>query len=108
MARYKKFEDKFENELMKSPVFADEFREDEILLENLDQRAIREGRGKPCGQIWSEFGLQGESLVVYDSSIDEDFNGFHDLRKTNFDRYKLKSMQVLEDGKFHFQKFFHT
>ena len=107
VTRYEKFEDKFENELMKSPVFADEFREDEVLLENLEQRAIREGRGRACGKIWSEFGLHGKNIVVYDSSIDED-NGFHDLGRTTFGRYKLQSMQVLEDGKFDFDTIFYT
>lgn len=81
IARWKRFTARWENEMAKNPIFAEEFKKEEAYLK--ETRSTRNAR--PCGRIYKEFGLHGEYRELLDSSHDDprlcaaDGHGFNDM-----------------------------
>ena len=87
--RWRRFAAKWEREISKNPIFSEEFEEEERYLRNND------GPGKPCGRIYSQFGLHGRYMELRDASADNS-NGFDALRETDFGNDELMSMAPFE------------
>ena len=68
IARWKRFVDRWENEMAKNPIFEEEFKKEEMYL-----KQTRTNPGRPCGRIYSEFGLHGQSMELFDASVDDEF-----------------------------------
>ena len=66
IARWKRFTARWENEMAKNPIFAEEFKKEEAYL-----KETRSSHGRrPCGRIYKEFGLHGEYKELFDASVD--------------------------------------
>ena len=71
IARWKRFVDRWENEMSKNPVFVEEFKKEESYLKQSYQPRYQPNtNGRPCGRIYKEFGLHGESFELLDASVD--------------------------------------
>ena len=100
--RWKRFVTKWEDEISKNPIFIEEFEKEERYLRNND------GPGKPCGRIFTEFGLHGQYMELRDASVDNgpdstwfadsDYvkNGVDVLHWTEFGDNELMSMVPFE------------
>ena len=75
--RWKVFVEKWEREIAKNPIFQEEIEEDERLLRQQDAAGERSG-WKPCGMLYSQFGLNGRRYRIYDASEDSS-HGIDDL-----------------------------
>ena len=99
-----RFVERWEHEISKNPIFIEEFEEEERYLKKYD------GPGKPCGRIYSEFGLHGEYMELLDASFSPWYNldtsGIDDLRETDFGNDHLMSMVPFEGEHAHEQKQF--
>jgi len=80
---------KWESELKKNPVFQEEFKKEEKYLRNYDG-------ARPCGKIFTQFGLHGNSYELYDAAVDG-FNGIDHLGDTDFGNDELMSMMPYEN-----------
>lgn len=87
--RWEKIESLWEAEIQNNLKLQANLTNDEVMLSN------KYIPGKPCGRIYSNFNLGGESMLLYDSATA--FNGFNDLSKTDFGAKTLFSMQPFED-----------
>lgn len=87
--RWQKFVAKWESELKKNPVFQEEFKKEEKYLRNYEG-------ARPCGKIFTQFGLHGNSYELYDASVDG-FNGIDHLGDTDFGNDELMSMMPYEN-----------
>ena len=85
IGRWQKFVERWEKELAKNPIFQQEFENDERYLRHDIQP------GRPCGQIFSEFGLRGRKMELNDASVDMS-NGIDNLGDTYFGNDELMSM----------------
>ena len=83
--RWLRFNDRWEKEIAKNPIFQEEFEAEKRYLRNND------GPGKPCGRIYREFGLHGQYMELRDASVDQS-NGIHDLGETAFGNDEMMSM----------------
>lgn len=76
---------RFENQIEKSPALYQEFQKEEKFLRTADKST------KPCGRIYSKFGLDGNSHLLYDASVNSLY-GLDDMRNTEFGNDELMSM----------------
>jgi hypothetical protein len=87
--RWQKFVAKWESELKKNPVFQEDFKKEEKYLRNYEE-------ARPCGKIFTQFGLHGNSYELYDAAVDG-FNGIDHLGDTDFGNDELMSMMPYEN-----------
>ena len=86
--RWQKFAAKWERELKTNPIFQEEIEE--------EKRNFRsQGTGdERCGIIFTQFGLHGRALYLYDAAVDPD-HGIDSLGDTDFGNDELMSMKPL-------------
>ena len=71
--RWERFVRRWDLEIAKNPIFQEELDEEERFLEQRSHSGAR-----PCGQIFSQFGLHGRSYYIYDASLNPK-NGIDNL-----------------------------
>ena len=80
--RWKRFVAKWKHEIEKNPIFQEEIEEDERFLRQQDAASGRSG-ARRCGELFSQFGLNGRRYTIYDASVDRsqeiDHLGYHPL-----------------------------
>ena len=80
--RWQRFLTKWKSEIAKNPIFQEEIEEDERSLRQQDAAAGRSG-ARRCGELFSQFGLNGRRYIIYDASVDRsqgiDYLGDHPL-----------------------------
>ena len=81
------FVGKWEREIAKNPIFQEELEEEERFL---DQRS--ESGARPCGYLFSEFGLHGVRITIYDASLDPKY-GISSLGSTALGNNELMSVK---------------
>ena len=86
--RWQTFAAKWERELKTNPIFQEEIEE--------EKRNFRsQGTGdERCGIIFTQFGLHGTALYLYDAAVDPD-HGIDSLGDTDFGNDELMSMKPL-------------
>ena len=86
--RWQRFAAKWERELEKNPIFQEEIEE--------EKRNFRsQGTGdERCGVIFTQFGLHGRALYLYDAAVNPD-HGIDSLGDTDFGNDELMSMKPL-------------
>ena len=67
--RWGVFVAKWKSEIAKNPIFQEEIEEDERFLRQQDAASGRSG-ARRCGELFSQFGLNGRRYIIYDASVD--------------------------------------
>lgn len=88
ITRWRNFAKKWERELEKNPIFEQEIEEEKRYFRSQGTADER------CGVIFTQFGLHGNQLYLYDAGIKSE-HGIDDLGETNFGNDELMSMKPL-------------
>ena len=83
ISRWRRFVDRWESEMLKNPIFQQEFEKEAKYL-----KQTRGQPGQPCGRLYREFGLHGSYMELQSG---ENY-GFGNLGYTDFGNDELMSM----------------